>query len=66
MNTTTETTHITSIKSEGSGFMEKKTPVCTCGWVGIGYEAYCNWQHTLVTDQTIAHLKEATREPCGD
>lgn len=46
---------------EGEGVRRKITPVCSCGWVGNGYEAHNDWQHTLVYAQVKAHKKEMHR-----
>jgi hypothetical protein len=52
------TNHNTSTISSGSGITECLTPVCSCGWKGIGYEAHNDWQHTLVKEQIAKHKAE--------
>ena len=47
---------------EGSGITEKITPICSCGWKGIGYEAHNDYQYTLVKDQQLEHLKKVKNE----
>lgn len=42
----------------GEGFREKITPTCKCGWVGQGYEAYNNWQLTMIAQEEKRHEKE--------
>jgi hypothetical protein len=51
-----------TVESKGEGMNETMTPVCTCGWRGIGYAAYNNWQHTLVHDQINAHKEFHSKE----
>jgi hypothetical protein len=43
---------------EGVGITQKITPVCSCGWVGIGYEAHNDWQYTLIREQETAHVQK--------
>lgn len=45
----------------GKGMMHKITPACSCGWVGIGYEAHNDYQHTLVREQESEHIAAARR-----
>lgn len=49
----------------GEGSMREIKPSCSCGWVGIGYEAHNDYQHTMVRDQESAHLREAARSASG-
>jgi hypothetical protein len=46
---------------EGEGIMQKITPACSCGWVGIGYEAHNDYQYTLVKEQEDDHIVAAHR-----
>lgn len=41
----------------GEGITRRVTPTCSCGWRGIGYEAHNDYQHTLVKDQEMEHLR---------
>ena len=38
------------------------TPTCSCGWRGIGYAAYNDWQHTMVAEQESEHKRQAILE----
>jgi hypothetical protein len=38
-------------------------PTCSCGWVGIGYAAWNDYQHTMVEDQEKDHIRAACRAP---
>ncbi len=48
-----------NLKREYSGKNEthKITPTCSCGWRGIGYEAWNDYQHAMVNDQEREHLR---------
>ena len=48
--------HKTEIETNGEGMNELMTPVCSCGWRGIGYEAHNDWQWKNVQDQINGHL----------
>lgn len=37
------------------------TPTCSCGWVGLGYEAHNDWVQTLVGEQERKHLTETKK-----
>ena len=50
--------HETSIKHEGKGISHKMTPVCSCGWEGVGYTADNDYQHVNVKDQMTEHRLE--------
>jgi len=50
-------THTLRREYHGEGMARCITPTCSCGWRGIGYEAYCDYQYTLVADQERAHLR---------
>ena len=50
---------------EGKNEMHKITPTCSCGWVGIGYHAYNDYQHTMVKDQEDDHIRAARRGELG-
>lgn len=41
----------------GEGITQEIKPSCSCGWVGIGYEAWNDYQHTMVKDQETEHLR---------
>lgn len=49
----------------GQGIMREIKPSCSCGWVGIGYEAHNDYQHTLVQDQERKHLHAASKVTCS-
>lgn len=53
--------HEMTRKYEGRNEMEKITPTCSCGWVGIGYEAHNDYQHTLVKEQESDHARAVYR-----
>jgi len=46
----------------GSAEMATITPTCTCGWRGIGYAAYNDYQHTMVREQEGEHLRGVASE----
>jgi hypothetical protein len=46
----------------GEGPMGWIRPTCSCGWRGIEYYAYNDYQHTEVGDQEQKHLRRATQE----
>ena len=41
----------------GKGITGKITPTCSCGWVGRGYEAHNDYQHTNVAEQEREHIR---------
>ena len=51
------TTHILQRDVKGAGILETITPVCSCGWRGIGYAAHNDWQMTNVREQEVKHLQ---------
>jgi len=48
--------HILSREKTGSGMDEKITPICSCGWRGIGYAAHNDYQMTNVREQEQDHV----------
>jgi hypothetical protein len=58
--------HQLTRKREGRREMEKITPTCSCGWVGIGYEAHNDYQLTLVKEQEGDHLRAARNKTALD
>lgn len=54
--------HKATIINDGNGMMAGKTPVCSCGWVGIRYEAHNDYQYTLVRNQIEQHIKLNAKE----
>jgi hypothetical protein len=51
-------THILNRDVKGTGILETITPVCSCGWHGIGYAAHNDYQMTNVREQEIKHLHD--------
>jgi len=47
----------------GEGITREIKPSCSCGWVGIGYEAWNDYQHTMVEEQESEHLRKARTAP---
>ena len=50
-------THTLKREYEGKDESRKITPTCSCGWRGIGYEAWNDYQHAMVDDQEKDHLR---------
>lgn len=48
--------HILHRDVKGTGILETITPVCSCGWIGIGYAAHNDYQISNVRDQEKKHL----------
>lgn len=46
----------------GEGHDYTITPTCSCGWVGIGYPAWNDYQHAMVNDQETEHTLMHRRE----
>jgi len=49
-------------KYKGDREMRTITPTCSCGWIGRGYAAYNDYQHSMVKEQENQHLDEANNE----
>lgn len=49
----------------GEGMGREIKPSCSCGWVGIGYEAHNDYQHTMVKEQESEHLRAANKAACS-
>lgn len=49
-----------SLKREYAGRNESRTitPTCSCGWRGVGYAAYNDYQNTMVRAQEAYHIKQ--------
>ena len=51
--------HKITLEKEGGGMDGTLRPICTCGWRGRAVGAYNNWQHTVVQDQGMDHVKRS-------
>jgi hypothetical protein len=54
--------HKITYEIKGEGFNEHHTPICSCGWRGIGYANYNSWKSTNIKAQEDKHLKEVKNE----
>jgi hypothetical protein len=55
-------THILRRAVSGKGMDETITPICSCGWHGIGYASHNDYQMTNVREQEIKHLHDKQSE----
>lgn len=53
--------HTLQRRYKGEGIEREITPACSCGWVGIGYAAWNDYQHVMVKDQEDEHILAAQR-----
>ena len=47
-------------KVKGIGFSMQ--PTCSCGWVGIAYEASNDWQRMMVREQESEHIRNSNEK----
>lgn len=46
----------------GKGITGKITPTCSCGWIGQGYEAHNDYQHSNVKEQEEQHFAKVRKD----
>ena len=54
--------HVLKRLHTGNGMTGKITPTCSCGWVGIGYEAHNDYQHWNVAVEEERHFQKVRED----